>query len=483
MINQFLQTTSQPLFEASYKPANLAALDAYEIGQRIRQSRISKGLKQKELIEDQFSKSYISSIEAGRLIPSPRAFDFFAQRLNVSTAFLQWGSEIPPQEPPIDLTANRARLEPQFSPGVRKRLQWELVLTLAQVELEQNRFEVARAQLQEHGAPSPETSPTLAARYYFLSASIYLAGQDIKAALSEINRAQEIAVSIPERELLARLENLTADCFHQQNRHNEAVSHRRLALEALKQGEIKDPSFEAKVYHSLAEEMNLLNEPEQAIKLYQEAIAQSEQLNDRAKLAERYYELSLNYQKAGNSVYARFYAERSLTLYEELKNSRLVAQTESNFGLALIERRQFSEAAHYLQHALQLSLELHNFQAAALAATNLSLTYAQLENPTQEEAFALSAVEHAQKSEDAITLGQAMARLANMHASRNALSDADRCFAQAVSLLEPRNTNALLGNIYFEYGRTLMNLGRDREAAILFEKAYVLQSNYNPFPA
>jgi tetratricopeptide (TPR) repeat protein len=463
------------------KTALLSALDPYEIGQRIRQLRVTKGYKQKELIEDQFSKSYISSIEAGRLLPSPRAFEFFAERLGVSVAHLQWGSETPPEDLTVESgITGRASLEPQRSPGLRKRLNWELVLTMAQVELERGNPEAARDQLLEQGAPSPEVSPTLAARYYLLMGAAHLRLSDIKAALSEFSRAQDIAQSIPDREMVARLLNYIGQCYYTQNRYSEAVNYRRQAFEAIKRGEIKDPAFESQVYYSLANDLCLLNEQEQGVPLYQQAVELASQLNDRERLANSYWELSSTYHRQGNLTLARHYAERSLSLYEDLNNLKLATTIKSSFAQVLIDRHSYAEAEQYLQSALNLALELKNHSAAATAASNLSLVYMNLKDVAGEEKHALQGVEQAEQSNDGVVLGQSLARVANMYAARHNSEEADRYFSQAVEKLESLGAHQVLGGIYFEYGRTLMNQGRDREAAGLFEKAYMLQSGYAP---
>ncbi len=483
MNNESFEGVAQAVavYEQSGKLSVFAALDAFEIGQRIRQARINRGLKQKELIEDQFSKSYISSIEAGRLLPSPRAFEFFADRLGVSISYLQWGSETPPQDMTVEAgTAGRASLEPNRSPGLRKRLNWELLLTMAQLELERGQAEVARNQLLEQGAPSQEVSPSLAARYYAVLGDSYLQLSDQKAAQAEYLRAQEIAQAIPDRELVARLLNSIARCYHSQKRYSEAVTYHRQTLEAIRHSEINDPAFEADIYYNFANNLYLLNEQEQAIPLYREAVRLASQLNDRQRMAETFRSLSAAYHKLSNLALAKFYADRSLALYEELNNLRLATNIKSSFAKLLIERQEYNEAEECLKSALALAQELNDFNAAALAAANLSQVYANLKEAAREEEYGLLGVEYAQQSGSPIIIGQSLARVANMYAVRDNLEEADRHFAQAVQNLEPLDAHLILGGIYFEYGRTLMNLKRDREAAALFEKAYMLQSGYGP---
>lgn len=57
------------------------------IGQTVRRLRTSQGLTQAELAGAEFSKSYISQLERGTVVPSLRALDVLAGRLGVPTTF------------------------------------------------------------------------------------------------------------------------------------------------------------------------------------------------------------------------------------------------------------------------------------------------------------------------------------------------------------------------------------------------------------
>lgn len=62
-----------------------------DLGARLRQLRLDRGLTQGELAEPEYSYAYVSSIEAGRRTPSPKALAFFAARLGVDPQELATG--------------------------------------------------------------------------------------------------------------------------------------------------------------------------------------------------------------------------------------------------------------------------------------------------------------------------------------------------------------------------------------------------------
>jgi tetratricopeptide (TPR) repeat protein len=69
-----------------------------DLGTRLRQLRLDKGLTQSQLAEPDYSYAYVSSIEAGRRSPSPKALGFFAAKLGVDPDELATG-----RNPAIDL--------------------------------------------------------------------------------------------------------------------------------------------------------------------------------------------------------------------------------------------------------------------------------------------------------------------------------------------------------------------------------------------
>lgn len=81
-----------------------------ELGQRIRQIRLERGMTQDQLAEGTFSKSYISAIELGKIKPSLTALSIIAQRLQVPMVNLVSSSVQIRQEADETLTLRRATL-------------------------------------------------------------------------------------------------------------------------------------------------------------------------------------------------------------------------------------------------------------------------------------------------------------------------------------------------------------------------------------
>jgi transcriptional regulator with XRE-family HTH domain len=76
-----------------------------EIGERVRQLRIARGLTQGQLGLGRVSKEYVSQIERGRARPSSATLEWLADRLGVDRLFLEAGISSPEQELTAGLVA------------------------------------------------------------------------------------------------------------------------------------------------------------------------------------------------------------------------------------------------------------------------------------------------------------------------------------------------------------------------------------------
>ena len=72
-------------------PSSAPRPRAGDLGERVRQLRVSAGFTQTELAGDRFSKEYVSQIERGKTRPTPETIAWLAARLHVDAAFLEHG--------------------------------------------------------------------------------------------------------------------------------------------------------------------------------------------------------------------------------------------------------------------------------------------------------------------------------------------------------------------------------------------------------
>src|ERR1700737_2525350 len=76
----------------SLETANVGKAVAARVGTNIREVRTKLGMTQAQLAAPEFSISYISAIERGKIRPSLKALSILAKRLDVPLTFLLEGS-------------------------------------------------------------------------------------------------------------------------------------------------------------------------------------------------------------------------------------------------------------------------------------------------------------------------------------------------------------------------------------------------------
>lgn len=90
-----------------------------KIGQRIRQLRLQKGLRQRELAGGELTKSFISQVERGQALPSLVSFVKIADRLEVPVSSLLEDGNNPKH---LDLLIQLRLLEREIC-SLRERVQ------------------------------------------------------------------------------------------------------------------------------------------------------------------------------------------------------------------------------------------------------------------------------------------------------------------------------------------------------------------------
>ena len=91
-----------------------------DLGTRFRKLRLQRSLTQSQLAEPDYSYAYVSTIEAGRRTPSPKALEFFAAKLGVDPKELATGRS-PATE--LDLTVEYLQARSQMASGEEVDLQ------------------------------------------------------------------------------------------------------------------------------------------------------------------------------------------------------------------------------------------------------------------------------------------------------------------------------------------------------------------------
>src|SRR6266478_2836767 len=239
---------------ASIETANVGRAVAARVGSNIREVRTKLGLTQAQLAAPEFSISYISAIERGKIRPSLKALSILAKRLDVPLTFLLEGSSVGAVE------ARAVGYSPADS-GPDQRIDVELLQ--ANVLIHQHAFKEAEQLL----APiQPERITTdQAYRLFLLRGQIHLGANEYQEAVVDLRSAVSQGEGLNDIESIERARNLLGKAYFSLYNYTLAMENHVRSNAAIDQGHIKDPIFALEVYSNLANDYFRHGDQEKAI--------------------------------------------------------------------------------------------------------------------------------------------------------------------------------------------------------------------------
>jgi len=430
------------------------------IGLRIKQARKDKNLSQKDLVGERFSKSYISSIERGKITPSLKALDYIARRSGVSVVFLLTGLE-----PGQTLQISGNKLESEDTPS-----RSDLLLLEARILREQGQSDAARILLQSKIKPRQLNTEQLKLYHYTL-ARLYIDLHDSEAALVELEVARDLAEKTNDYETLAKVRHLMGGVYMFQNKPVQAIEQLRNALQSIEAGLVKDFQFQLGVYSNLGILNYQLGDKEEAISMYREALIIAENAASQEKSASMYWSLSQNYRDNGNYSNSKTYALKSLALYEWATVSRALPQLRAGFGVIMLEAKRFEEAEEQFNEALKLAALYSDLEGLTYANLNLTELYLEQGQTQKARQFSDEMLKHLD-SVDLTTRGQAYSNRGSLLAALEDNEGAVQYFELALEVLSNSPSKELLSKVYFRFAGVLRNMGNTDRAAEMYDLAF-----------
>src|SRR5437667_8680273 len=162
----------------SVETANVGKAVAKRVGDNIREVRTKLGMTKAELAAPEFSISYISAIERGKIRPSLKALSILAKRLDVPLTFLLEGS-------PAGAAEARAVGYSPADSGPDQRIDVDLLQ--ASVLIQQQKFQEA-AELLAPIQPERITTDQVY-RLFLLRGEIHLGLHEYQEAVVDLRAA------------------------------------------------------------------------------------------------------------------------------------------------------------------------------------------------------------------------------------------------------------------------------------------------------
>jgi len=446
----------------SLETANVGKAVAARVGTNIREVRTKLGMTQAQLAAPEFSISYISAIERGKIRPSLKALSILARRLDVPLTFLLEGS-------PSGAAEARAVGYSPADSGPDQRIDVDLLQ--ANVFIQQDAFDQAEQLL----APiQPERITTdQVYRLYLLRGQVHLGAGEYQEAVVDLRAAVSQGEALNDSEYTERARNLLGKAYFLLYNYTLAMENHLRCNSAIENGHITDPVFSLDVFSNLANDYFRLGDLEKAVTFYHRALETLDAMHrDSKSFAQKYMDISQRYKSVGKLPMAREYALRSLSIYEMRDEQRLVGLTHQRLGKALEKQNSLDEAEQEYRQAISIERELNDEISASLCHTSLAellLKRGQMQEAEQE---AQEALNFARSSNDPQTQGQALIALAQIHHQAGDFTSADQLFTQALEMLDASHAHEIAASAYFRFANLLEERGEVQRSLSAIKKAY-----------
>ena len=454
---------------ATIEAANVGKAVAARVGTNIREVRTKLGLTQAQLAAPEFSISYISAIERGKIRPSLKALSILAKRLDVPLTFLLEGS-------PAGAAEARAVGYSPADSGPDQRIDVDLLQ--ANVLVHQHLYDQAAEVL----APiQPERITTdQVYRLYLLRGQIHLGLNENQEAVVDLRAAVTQGEGLNDIEYIERARNLLGRAYFLLYNYTLAMENHLRCNSALESGHINDPIFALDVYSNLANDYFRHGDLERAVSFYHKALETLDDMSrDSKSFASKYMEVGQHYKSVGKLSMAHDYMMKSLAVYEMRDEQRLVGLTHQRLGKTLERQNDLDAAEREYREAIDIEQELDDDVAASICHTSLAELLLKRGKTAEAEGEAQEALNFANTSGDAQTQGQALIALAQIRHGANDYAGADQLFTQALELLDSSNAHEITAGAYFRYANLLEQRGEVQRSLSAIKKAYEHQRQGN----
>lgn len=454
---------------ASIETANVGRAVAARVGTNIREVRTKLGLTQAQLAAPEFSISYISAIERGKIRPSLKALSILAKRLDVPLTFLLEGS-------PAGAAEARAVGYSPADSGPDQRI--EVDLLQADVLIQQEQYQEA-AELLAPMQPERITTDQVY-RLFLLRGQIHLGLQEYQEAVVDLRAAVTQGEGLNDIESIERARNLLGKAYFLLYNYTLAMENHLRSNTATENGQINDPIFSLDVYNNLANDYFRHGDLEKAVTFYHKALETLEGMNrDSRSFAEKYMEIGQRYKSVGKLTLARDYMMRSLALYEMRDEQRLVGLTHQHLGKTLEKQNDLDSAENEYREAITIEEGLEDDVSASICHTSLAELLLKRGRMEEAEREAQQALEHAKASQDVVTQGQALMALGQIRHDAKDYTSADKLFTEALDLLDASNAHEIAAGAYSRFANLLEQRGEVQRSLSAFKKAFEHQRQGN----
>ena len=428
------------------------------VGAKLRATRLTRKLTQSQLARPDFSVSYVSAIERGQIHPSLRALEIFAQRLGISSTDLlskQTGQALQ------GLSEKDAANE--------KKQDTELELLEAHLLILQGDSRQAVTLLRSLSSDALKSQQET--RWcYLLGIAFYHVGrlQESESVLTEaLNKAKH-----HNDFFVKHIYNMLGLVHVSMRNHTQAFGYQQRNLDQLEtEQQPHDAFFDAQVYTNMGLHYMDLDKIDDAIEMFQHALAQTKEFLSPEQLPSMYWNMSRYLAETQQYFLATLYGYKTLQMLVQGYSDSMRSEMYHYLGQAMLQQDQ-QTALIYLESLLQeASLEKDTLAFASITATTAEVLFKQGEVNKAYE-YAQKAYELAVAYGDRIVTASIFLTFGSIAYARKDYQVGDTQFMEGLHMLERLNTRKELADKSALYAQLLEERGLPHEALKFYKKAY-----------
>lgn len=447
------------------------APELHFIGKWVRAARLAAGLTQQELAGQQFSKSYISALELGTLIPSFRALHILAARLGVPVSALLGESELD-----LSTLAARRNMRNILSEIERAEREETIRSTFGKVEgllLQAKPVEALELLGGGNKPPDDWTAPQRMQWYWLASWASGFMGrvpQALRCAEQGVYLAEQLLAQAPlsekplYEEWVERLWCFWGNAHCADGQPGLAMYYHRQCLAGIGAGVVTDPYLKLTIYKGLGHDALALGWYSDAISYYRQADKQARDLQAAREQGLINWGLGLAYRFSGDLFRARMSYLQALEAFKTLGNLSMVVQVQNLLGNTLVDLQEYLEAEDHLRQGLQGAKSLQDVRTCGITLNNLATLSLAKQEVEESISLAYEGLSLAQQSKDQRAESELRLTLAKAYQFMDEGDPAEQAFQAAIQMAHHSQSFDVLYHAHESYGKFLYARGRYMEA-------------------
>lgn len=427
------------------------------VGAKIRAARQAKKYTQSRLAQPDFSVSYISAIERGQIHPSLRALEILANRLGLSsTDFLP------------EASSNNTHASSAPSEAMQDAADIEVQFLEAQIAIWQGEAHAAITQLRELAARNLSARQQIHLHYLlgwaYATTSQYQEGE---IALSEALQL----IKDPNDQMGLQILNLLGTVYASMHNYAQGLQTHQHCLEMLENMQPLNPFLMAQVYTNMGIHCTYLNRFQQAIEMFQRALALTETLSDPDQLQSIYLQLFQQCREINDYQQANLYGYRMMQASSQEYNQSLKGDIYYYLGRAMLRHDQQAALA-YLEKTLVRVEAMQDELILASVTTQFAQWFFEHEQIARAQEQAEKALALASLYDDSIIKAEALMTLGKIAYAQKAYATGDRHFVTALQILEQLSALEEHADGAVTYSQLLEEQGRMSDAIAYMKQAF-----------